>query len=81
MSETTPNLALAYESHLLEGRDEARRWRELLSNRDLAEDIAQTKRELAEVQVGDLNEAMERTTSRHLVLPVVIARCRRPSAF
>jgi len=40
------------------GRDEARRWLELLSNRQLAENIARTRDELAKVRDADLSEPL-----------------------
>jgi hypothetical protein len=42
----TPRVVAHYRAHLNEGRDEGRRSLELLSNRQLAEDIARTRREL-----------------------------------
>ena len=63
MSATSPNELITsavalYRARLNVGRDEARRWLDLLSNHHLAEHIAQTRRELAEVREEDLAEPL-----------------------
>lgn len=58
IADALPKAVSRYRTQLDVGRDEARRWLELLSNRQLAENIARTRRELATVRDEDLSEPL-----------------------